>query len=237
MRTMTCRLPIVLVGLMVFGLACVAQKTQEEAPTDSSAQASPIKPAPTAPVTDSSAQASPIRSGNGNGLSIAPHTEIAVKLDHDIDSGRLKNGDTVSGTLAKPVAASQNGVLPAGTPVTISVVETLAAGRIYASGEFSLQLERVGQVSVYTDTLTYRGQPGHKDLPDSAPAVGTDAKLAAGAQIVFHVLPAPEAANGPPKASNTVPGAVDGVANGGTTLRESSAQANTRSPQTKRPQP
>lgn len=239
MRTMTCRLPIVVVGLLAFSLACGAQKTQDEAPTDSSAQASPIKPAPTAPVTDSSAQASPIRNGNGNGngLSIAPHTEIAVKLDHDIDSGKLKNGDTVSGTLAKPVTVSQGNVLPSGTPVTISVVETIPAGRIYAAGEFSLQLERVGQVSVYTDTLTYRGQPGRKDLPDSAPAVGTDARMAAGAQMVFHVLPAPEPANGPPKASNDLPGAVDGVTNGGATPPGSSARANTSSPQTKQPQP
>lgn len=239
MRTMTYRLPIALTGLLTFGLACVGQKTQDEAPTDSSAQASPIKSAPAAPVTDSSAQASPIRSGNGNGngLSIAPHTEIAVKLDHDIDSGKLKNGDTVSGTLAKPVTASQSSVLSAGTPVTISVVETMPAGRIYASGEFSLQLERVGQVTVYTDTLTYRGQPGHKDLPDSAPAVGTDARLAAGAQIVFHVLPPPEPANGPPKASNDVPGSVNGVTNGGAVPPGSSTQANTSSQQMAQPHP
>jgi hypothetical protein len=94
------------------------------------------------------------------------------------------------------------------------VIETLPAGRIYAAGEFSLQVERVGSIPVYTNTLTYRGQPGHKDLPDSAPAVGTDAGLAAGAALVFHVLPPPQPANGPPKALNKAPGSVDGVAAG-----------------------
>jgi hypothetical protein len=44
--------------------------------------------------------------------------------------------------------------------------------------------------------------------------VGTDAALAAGAELVFHVLPSPQPANGPPKASNGGPGSVDGVASG-----------------------
>ena len=139
-----------------------------------------------------------------------------LKLGRSIDSGHLKNGDTVAATLAKPVALSPKGTLDAGTPAELTVVETLPAGRIYASGEFSLQLERVGSVTVYTDTLTYRGKPGHKDLPDSAPAVGTDAALAAGAELVFHVLPPPAPANGPPKAGNRGPGSVDGVASGTT---------------------
>jgi len=193
----------------------VAQKP--EAPvTDSSAQASPIQPAPRAPVTDSAQQASPIPSGNGHGVTIAPHTEIHLRLGRSIDSGHLKNGDLVGATLTKPVALSPKGSLEAGTAAEVTVVETLPAGRLYAAGEFSLQLQKVGSVAVYTDTLTYRGQAGHKDLPDSAPAVGTDAGLAAGADLDFHVLPPPEPANGPPKASNRGPGSVDGVASGGT---------------------
>jgi hypothetical protein len=193
----------------------VAQKTQQLPVTDSSAQASPIRPAPAARADDSAQQASPISSGNGHGVSVAPHTEIEVKLGRSIDSGHLKNGDTVAATLTRPVALSPSGTLNAGAAVELTVVETLPAGRIYASGEFSLQLERVGSVGVYTNTLTYRGEPGHKDLPDSAPAVGTDAGLAAGADLIFHVLPPPEAVNGPPKPTSEGPGSVNGVANGG----------------------
>ena len=219
--------PLAVAAALGTGLAAAAQKTQNEPATDSAAQASPIQPTPHAPVTDSAQQASPIRSSNGSGVSIAPHTEIALKLGRNIDSGHLKNGDTVTATLAKPVALSPKGTLDAGTAAELTVVETLAAGRIYAAGEFSLQLERVGSVPVYTDTLTYRGQPGHKDLPDSAPAVGTDAGLKEGAALVFHVLPPPEPANGPPRASSGGPGSVNGVASGSPPPSGSPARANT----------
>lgn len=216
MRTLITRRPVVrllaMLTVLGMGLAAAAQKTQNEPATDSAAQSSPIQPTPHAPVTDSSAQASPIGSGSGLGVSVAPHTEIALKLGRTIDSGHLKNGDTVAATLTKPLALSPKGTLGAGTPAVLTVVETLPAGRISAAGEFTLQLERVGSVSVYTDTLTYRGKSGHKDLPDSAPATGTDATLAAGAALVFHVLPPPEPASGPPKASKERPPSANRVA-------------------------
>lgn len=206
--------PVAVAAVLAWGLTATAQRTQNAPATDSSAQSSPVQATSRAAATDSAQQASPIPSASGRGASIVPHTEIAVKLGRSIDSGRLKNGEMVAGTLARPVALSPNGTLGAGTAAELTVVETLPAGRIYAAGEFSLQLERVGSVPVYTDTLTYRGQPGHKDLPDSAPAVGTDAGLSAGTELVFHVLPPPEAANGPPKANNGGPGSVNGEASG-----------------------
>jgi len=200
-------------ALLGIVMAAAAQKTQNEPATDSAAQSSPIQATPRAPVTDSAAEASPIRSNNGPGFSIAPHTEIALKLGRSIDSGHLKNGDTVTATLEKPVALTPRGSLSAGTAVEVTVVETLPAGRISAAGEFSLQLEKVGPLLVYTDTLTYRGHGGHKDLPDSAPAAGTDAALAAGTELVFHVLPPPQPANGPPT-GHAAPGSVEGMTSG-----------------------
>ncbi|HEY5382167.1 MAG TPA: hypothetical protein VIJ65_07915 [Acidobacteriaceae bacterium] len=195
--------------------AAPAQKTQSAPATDSSVQASPIKPAPAAPVNDSSSQASPITPvRTGSGPHLAPHTTLPVRLSTGIDSGRLTNGQTVHATLSQPVALSTGRSLPAGTPVDLTVVETLPAGRLYAVGEFSLQVVRVGSVTVSTDTLTFRGKPGHKDLPDSAPAVGTDAGLAAGAALTFHVLPPPSAATRPDHAGRPGPGAVNGVASG-----------------------
>lgn len=209
---------------MCFAVGAPAQKTQNEPATDSSAQASPIRPAPGAPAVDSAAQASPIGSDGRSAVSIAPHTTIQVRIARSIDSGHLKNGDTVNATLSNAVALSSRGTLNAGTPAELTVVETLPAGRIYASGEFSLQLLRVGTVPVYTDTLTYRGKAGHKDLPDSAPQVGTDAGLSSGSELTFHVLPPPTPANGPPNARNRGPGSVDGVAVGGAPPPGSSKQ-------------
>src|SRR5215472_6998242 len=121
MRTTTFRLFFVRVlvsaALPAVAMAAVAQKTQNEPATDSAAQSSPIQATPRAPVTDSAAEASPIRSNNAPGVSIAPHTEIALKLGRSIDSGHLKNGDTVTATLEKPVALTPRGSLSAGTAV------------------------------------------------------------------------------------------------------------------------
>lgn len=205
---------LVLAVAVCLATGASAQRTHTDPATDSSAQSSPIKPAPAGPVVDSSVQASPVGSGERGSAYVGPHTAIAVRLVNAIDSGHLKNGDTVHATLASAIRLTPQGTLTAGTPAELTVVETLPAGRLYASGEFSLQLLRIGSVAVYTDTLTYRGKAGHKDLPDSAPQVGTDAGLASGTELTFHVLPPPAPANGPPNARNRGPGSVDGVTAG-----------------------
>lgn len=191
-------------ALSIGAIHARAQNSHPPAVTDSAAQASPIRPAPSAPATDSAAQASPVGSAR-TGVSIAPHTAIPIRLTSAIDSGHLKNGDTVRVTLASPVSLTPHGSLPTGTPAELTVIETLPAGRIASAGELSLQLVRVGSISVTTDPLIYRGQPGHKDLPDSAPAVGTDAVLPAGAELTFRVPPPPAPAVGPPKPAGSTP--------------------------------
>jgi hypothetical protein len=228
---------LVAAAAVCFAAGSAAQKTQNEPATDSAAQSSPLRPAPNAPVVDSAAQSSPIGSGPRDGVSIAPHTAIEVRISRSIDSGHLKNGDTVQATLAKAVPLSPQGTLNEGAPAQLTVVETLPAGRLYAAGEFSLQLVRAGSVPVYTDTLTFRGKPGHKDLPDSAPQVGTDAGLATGTTITFHVLPPPAPANGPPGARNGGPGSVNGVAVGGSPSPGSSKPANANSTDSTQPHP
>lgn len=232
-RTSTVGVSCVSVLALSFVLTAVAQKKQNEPATDSAAQASPIRPAPAAPVTDAAAEASPVSAPRRSAVWIAPHTPIEVKLGRSIDSGRLKNGDTVPGTLANSVALSPHGALDAGTPVQLTVIETLPAGRIYAAGEFSLQIQRIGSLTVYTNTLTYRGKPGPKDLPDSAPQVGTDAGLPAGAELTFHILPPPTFATGLPRARGRGPGVVTGRTSGAAPPPGSSKQPNTGAGNTK----
>lgn len=199
-----------------FALLCVCMPSlvaQSTPPvTDSSAQASPAMPAPAAPVTDAAAQASPAPGLRTGGVSIAPHTAVTVRLPIAIDSGHLTNGQTLRATLAAPIALSPGRALPVGTPVEMTVVETVAAGRISSAGELSLQALQVGSIPVYTDTLTFRGRPGHKDVPDAVPAVGTDARLPAGAELTFHVLPPAAPATGPPRTSGTSSGSERGNA-------------------------
>jgi len=192
-------------------------KFQTAPATDTSAQASPINTygsaaKPTDNATESSPEIGP--STTARGITLAAHTALPIKLASAIDSGKLKNGDTVRATLTSAVKTSSGTTLAAGTPVAISVIATVPAGKLNAVGEFSLQAVKVGSAAVYTDTQTFRGEPGHKDLPDSAPATGTDAGLAAGAELTFHVQKPPTAADGPPKQTVATPGSVNGRASG-----------------------
>jgi len=187
--------------------AQTAQKTTSPPPTDTAAQSSPLQPAPKAPVVDASTQSSPIPEPRPGNVWLAPHTAVPIALNEAIDSGKLKNGQTVPAHLAAVVAAHGK-TFPAGTPVELSVVETVPAGRMYPVGEISLQVLSVGGVAASTDTLTFRGQPGARLTPDAFPAKGTDASLARGEQLIFHVLPPPTPATGPPPNVPNTPGSV-----------------------------
>ncbi len=196
------------VALAVFQTPALAQQ-----PTDSAAQSSPTTPPPkAAPADDTATEASPVAESRGHGSGFAVHTALPVKLSEGVDSGHLKNGQTVSATLSAPAKLSSGSTLPVGTPAKLTVIATVPAGKLNAVGEMSLQLVSVGKTGVFTDTLTYRGKPGYKDLPDSAPVTGTDAGLAQGATLTFHVQPQPAMASAPPK--GTPEGLVNGISSG-----------------------
>ena len=193
-----------------------AQKAEDRPATDSAAQASPTTPA-RAPskATDASSEASPAAGpAPRGGASLPPGATVRIRIDRAIDSGRLKNGETVPARLTSPVRTTSGAELPAGTAAALTVVETVPAGRLAAEGEFSLQLVRVGNITTATDFRVYRGQPGPRDVADAAPKVGTDAGLPAGAAIEFRVMGQPGPLNGPPRREAEVPGAVNGTASG-----------------------
>ncbi len=192
--------------------ACAHGQRMPSVPaTDASTQASPVGASAKGPDVDGSVQASPevgpILAGGPRGF--APHTALPVTLSQAIDSGKLKNGQHVAGKLSAAV-----GRIPAGTPVDVSVIATVPAGALNAAGEFSLELVAVGRVPVYTETQTFRGIPGKKDLPDSAPTMGTDAGLPQGAPLTFHIQPPPVPATDAPNPGDGGPGSVTGRASG-----------------------
>jgi len=204
---------LLLPALLLAGISAAAQKTTSPPPTDAAAQSSPLQPTPKVPAVDAAVQSSPITEPHSSGICIAPHTAIPIALSNAIDSGKVKNGQTIPAKLTTAVQAHGKN-LPAGTPVGITVVATVPAGKLNAVGEFSLQLESVGGIHAYTDTQTFRGKPGHRDVADAAPTLGTDAGLASGAALTFHVLPPPTEATGPPPNVQNTPGRVNGVAPG-----------------------
>lgn len=96
-------------------------------------------------------------------------------------------------TLAAPVRVSNGRMLPAGTPVGVTVLAVAAAGTFESRGELTLQVTHVGSVGVISDAETFFGKEGYKELPDSAPAKGTEAALDAATTLQFHVPALPKA--------------------------------------------
>ena len=213
---------VALVVALVGANALCAQRTQSQPTNDSAAQASPIGPVLHTPATDSSEQASPIAQGHRSGRGVAPHTAVRIVLNEGIDSGTLKNGQTVTGKLTSITPPPRTGgtkvggasTVKTGTPVTLSVIATVPAGKLNAVGEMSLELVQIGKQSVYTDVQTFRGKPGTRDLPDSAPTMGTNAGLPAGTELTFTVQAEPGFTEPAPKARKDGPGSVTGLSSG-----------------------
>ena len=182
--------------LWMFGaVGAGAQRTlpgTSSAPIVDSAPVGPVGPAPAAPVSDAAAEASPT-SGIPKAVYIPAHAELVVRLHQPVDSGHVRNGDMLEATLAAPVKTSNGRVLPAGTRVGVTVLAVAAAGKFQSQGEMTLQVTQVGPVGVLTDAQTFFGQEGHKDLPDSAPAKGTEAALDGATTLRFHVPAVPKA--------------------------------------------
>ena len=135
---------------------------------------------------DASATASPVPRVPA-GTAIRVGSEVRVAVVGQVSSGSLRNGDKVQGTLAAALRTT-TGTLPVGTAVTGTVVSSAKAGEVQSGGVLSLQLTKVGGVHVITDVLDFNGKEGHKDVADSAPAKGSEATVAAGTVLDFHVM-------------------------------------------------
>ncbi len=139
------------------------------------------------PAADVTPAASPVAAGPRGGY-LLPGAVLEIELNRGVDSGRQHNGDSVQGVLTAPVRAVNGTVLAKGTPVEATILSSAAAGTMQSYGVLSLQVYRVGGFAVFTNVLDFDGQEGHKDLPDSAPAKGTEAAVGAGSTLRFKVL-------------------------------------------------
>jgi hypothetical protein len=184
-------------GLGVLGVALLMEggaAAQQSKPAavqphadDSSVPSSPVNGlGVSGRADDSSAAASPVTPELAP-ASLKAGTALRVRLVKGLDSSKLHNGDNVTAKLMGAVRTSTGKTIAVGTNVTATVVSTVAAGKISSAGELSLQLTTVGAVSVVSDVLSFEGKPGQRVLPDDAPGKGTDAVVAAGTVLTFHV--------------------------------------------------
>ena len=161
--------------------------------TDSATQASPLTaPAATSKPDDTATQASPMPTP-AKGESIPADATLQVSISQALDSGRVHNGEHIRAVLKNPIRTSTGRVLPVNTEVEVTVLGTEPAGKLESSGEITLQVTRVDGIETISDVVTRRGTTGPRDLPDSAPAKGTDAILPAGTDLLFQIptLPNP----------------------------------------------
>jgi hypothetical protein len=182
------------VCLLLFSAAAKGQGNPPgttSGPVVDSSTAGPMAPPHAAPSTDAAAEASPL-SSTPHGKWLPAHAEVAVRLHKAIDSANVRNGDILDATLAAPVRASDGSTLPVGTQVGVTVLAVAAAGKLQSRGELTLQLTHVGPAATISDELTFFGEEGHKELPDSAPAKGTEASVTAGTTLRFHVAALPK---------------------------------------------
>lgn len=122
----------------------------------------------------------PIANMPNNSLGIPSGTPIVVHLNQSVDSGHVRNGQMLRGTLVRAV-----GNAPAGSPVEITVVSAAAAGQMSSAGELSLQVTQINGSNALSQVITAQGKSGPRASPDADPARGTEAQISADQQLTL----------------------------------------------------
>jgi hypothetical protein len=90
--------------------------------------------------------------------SMAPGTEIKVRLVDQLDSGETQTGQRFSATVAEPVRSADRTVLARGAKVNGQVVDVVSSGRLKRPASITLQLTNFGGKSLHTETVQIDGK-------------------------------------------------------------------------------
>src|SRR5436309_8653058 len=125
-----------------FGLACAALAQEQPGPQ-------PDAPPP-APVA---AKEAPARTATNQTITVPAGTKFAVILQNGISTRSAKPGDSVYFQTAFPVTQDNRIVIPVGSYIRGSLLESKRPGRIKGKGEFRLRLESLILPNGYTVDL------------------------------------------------------------------------------------
>jgi hypothetical protein len=89
---------------------------------------------------------------------VASGTPLVVRMTQTVSAKNNNVGDTFTGTLAQSVVVHGVKVLPAGTPVTGTVVAAKGQGRFKGSGDLGIAINRVGNYPVTTTSYEATGK-------------------------------------------------------------------------------
>jgi hypothetical protein len=92
--------------------------------------------------------------------SIPPGTVLVIRTDRTLESGKVKTGNTWSGTLVAPIYVDDKLVAREGSPVGGIVTEAKSAGRFKGIGGIALEVNSVNAITVSSDIYTSDGE-GH----------------------------------------------------------------------------
>ncbi|MBS1840511.1 MAG: hypothetical protein JSS69_15320 [Acidobacteria bacterium] len=125
----------------LIGLAAVAAGAQESAGPQTSA------PPPVAPAKQAERQAS------GQKITVPAGTRLAVTLENGISTRSARAGDSLYFHTSFPVTQNNHVVIPVGSYIRGSLLESKRPGRIKGKGEFRLRLESLIFPNGYTVDL------------------------------------------------------------------------------------
>ncbi len=130
----------VFVLFALVGIAAAAQGQEES-----------VGPQTSAPPVEPSHQRAPV--GNGQKISVPAGTRLAVVLENGISTRSARAGDSLYFHTSFPVTQNNRVVIPVGSYIRGSLLESKRPGRIKGKGEFRLRLESLILPNGYTVDL------------------------------------------------------------------------------------
>lgn len=113
----------------------------------------PAGPQSSAPPPVASARPAAHRSGPGQTITVPAGTRLAVVLENGLSTRSAKAGDSLYFHTSFPVTANNKVVIPVGSYLRGSLLESKRPGRIKGRGEFRLRLETLIFPNGYTVDL------------------------------------------------------------------------------------
>jgi hypothetical protein len=138
--------------------ATTAQAAPPPAPTPAPAPAAPAPAQSAAPPPPAPAAAVPPPPPPPKKYVVASGTPLVVRMTQTVSAKNSNVGDTFTGTLVQSVVVHGVKVLPAGTPVTGTVVAAKGQGRFKGSGDLGIAINRVGNYPVTTTSYEATGK-------------------------------------------------------------------------------
>jgi len=176
-KNMRSRMSALVLSLILVAGMLACSKPSQNPPTAATNETSSAQSNPSAAPSQQAApvqQPAPVRKAEATPppppppppLVVPAGTHIVVRMGNTIDTKTANDGDTFTGTLARPVAVNGEVAIPAGAGVTGTVVESKSPGRFKGAGVLTVALTSINvqgvptsiQTSTYSQSVKGKGK-------------------------------------------------------------------------------